>query len=141
MNNYWETNYKATQEGFHTFRYSLRLHDGFDEAAAERFAIEVSQPLVALLVAPGSEPVEPPIHVAAERAVVTLLKTADDGNGLFLRLYNPGETIDTVRVVPGEGETCSVHRSDVREAVHEELPGESKLDPYQILTVRVVCSP
>ena len=47
MNNYWETNYKASQEGMTTFRYSLLPHGPYDQAAAARFGIERSQPLVA----------------------------------------------------------------------------------------------
>ena len=33
MNNYWETNYKASQEGMTTFRYSIMPHRQFDQAA------------------------------------------------------------------------------------------------------------
>ncbi|NIN11431.1 MAG: glycosyl hydrolase family 38, partial [Gemmatimonadales bacterium] len=36
MNNYWETNYRAGQEGAHELRYSITPHLAFDEAAAER---------------------------------------------------------------------------------------------------------
>ena len=46
MNNYWETNYKASQEGMTTFRYSIMPHLQYDQAAAARFAIERSQPLL-----------------------------------------------------------------------------------------------
>ncbi len=47
MNNYWETNYKASQEGMTNFRYSILPHKQYDQAAAARFGIERSQPLVA----------------------------------------------------------------------------------------------
>ena len=48
MNNHWGTNYKADQEGPTTFRYALLPHKQYDPAAAERFGIECSQPLVAV---------------------------------------------------------------------------------------------
>ncbi len=48
MNNHWGTNYKADQEGPTTFRYSLLPHRQYDPAAAQRFGIECSQPLVAV---------------------------------------------------------------------------------------------
>ena len=47
MNNHWFTNYKADQDGPTTFRYSLLPHKQYDPAAAQRFGIERSQPLVA----------------------------------------------------------------------------------------------
>jgi hypothetical protein len=140
MNNYWETNYKAAQDGFHEFRYSLRPHGSFDEAVAERFAMEIGQPLIVVAAPPDSEPLKFPVRVEADRAVVTLLKTADDGSGLFIRLFNPGESADAVRFVPGEGATCSFFRSDVRESELDALPETVELDPYQILAVRAVCS-
>jgi hypothetical protein len=46
MNNYWETNYRAGQDGPHAFRYVLRPHGRFDERDAERLGVEVAQPLV-----------------------------------------------------------------------------------------------
>jgi hypothetical protein len=52
MNNYWETNYRAGQEGFHAFRYVLRPHGRFDEADTERLAIEVARPLVVVYRGP-----------------------------------------------------------------------------------------
>jgi alpha-mannosidase len=49
MNNYWHTNYKATQEGKVTFNFYLRFHNAFDLAGAERFAAEATQPLLGYL--------------------------------------------------------------------------------------------
>jgi alpha-mannosidase len=46
MNNYWETNYRAGQEGPHSFHYVLRPHGRFDDAEAERIGVEVARPLV-----------------------------------------------------------------------------------------------
>ncbi|GAF98212.1 unnamed protein product, partial [marine sediment metagenome] len=46
MNNYWETNYKASQEGPAVFRYSLKPHGPFNPTEAKRFGIERLQPLI-----------------------------------------------------------------------------------------------
>ncbi len=46
MNNYWETNYRAGQDGSHAFRYVLRPHGRFDEREAEQLGVEIAQPLV-----------------------------------------------------------------------------------------------
>jgi len=42
----WETNYKASQEGPTTFRYSIEPHGKFASGGAARFGAERSQPLV-----------------------------------------------------------------------------------------------
>ena len=47
MNNYWITNYRAFQSGPTMFRYSILPHGPYDPAAAQRFGMERSQPLLA----------------------------------------------------------------------------------------------
>src|ERR1022692_4443452 len=54
MNNHWGTNYRAYQEGVVEFRYALRVHGGYDTAAASRLAIGLSQPLVASAASSGT---------------------------------------------------------------------------------------
>jgi len=46
MNNYWETNYRAGQDDEVSFRYSLRVHDAFDEGESGRFGLERARPLL-----------------------------------------------------------------------------------------------
>lgn len=46
MNNYWETNYKASQEGWHTFRFMLQPHGTYVSTNAKKFSMSVSQPLL-----------------------------------------------------------------------------------------------
>ncbi|NLR94132.1 glycoside hydrolase family 38 N-terminal domain-containing protein [Flammeovirga agarivorans] len=46
MNNYWETNYKASQEGWHSFRFVLKPHGSYVSSDAKRFSTQVSQPLL-----------------------------------------------------------------------------------------------
>ncbi len=51
MNNYWFTNFPATQGGTFTWRYSLQAFPGaFDAAAADPFARAVRQPLLVEVV-------------------------------------------------------------------------------------------
>ncbi len=51
MNNYWETNYKAAQDGPTTFRYAIRPHQGYDQEEAHSFGVQQSRPLI---VVPGT---------------------------------------------------------------------------------------
>ena len=64
MNNYWETNYKAGQDGPTLFRYSICPHGKYDAAAVGRFGIERSQPLVA---APVNEETPVQMHPGVRR--------------------------------------------------------------------------
>lgn len=50
MNNYWFTNFPATQPGSVTYRYSLAVFPGaFDEQTAGRIGAQVRQPLIAVV--------------------------------------------------------------------------------------------
>ncbi|WP_044208522.1 glycoside hydrolase family 38 C-terminal domain-containing protein [Flammeovirga sp. OC4] len=46
MNNYWETNYKASQEGWHSFRFMLRPHGAYVSTDAKKFSMAVAQPVL-----------------------------------------------------------------------------------------------
>lgn len=107
MNNYWETNYRAEQEGPHAIRYVLRPHGGFDVSEAERIGLEEAHPLLAYRARDGVEPFEPPVVVESERSVVTSLRRTADS--LELRLFNPAGAPDEVRIsVPGKREVAVV---------------------------------
>jgi hypothetical protein len=136
MNNYWETNYKAAQDGGHEFRYSLRPHAAFDEAEAERFGTEVGQPLIVLPVRRDAPPLRPPFRLEARRTVVSSLLPAEDG-GLVARLFNPSAEADTVRLRAADDGSLVVQRADVHGQPLAALDGDVVLGPYEILTVRL----
>ncbi|MFC1661954.1 glycosyl hydrolase-related protein, partial [Gemmatimonadota bacterium] len=138
MNNYWETNYRAGQDGVHRFRYSLQPHGGFDEARAERFALERAQPLVVVPVTAETPAVDFPFGIHAGRVVVTALKPAADSEGFVARLYNPGTEEDEVRIEGKRGRAFRVYRSDLNEGLLEALEGPLVLGPYEIVTLRVL---
>jgi len=57
MNNYWETNYKASQRGPTTFRYALRPRTGgYSPIESARFGIEQSQPLTSTFATSRTPP-------------------------------------------------------------------------------------
>jgi len=137
MNNYWETNYRAGQEGLHEFRYSLRPHLAFDQSRAERFAIGIAQPLIAVPVRREAPRAQLPFDVQARQTVVTLLEPSRDGEALLVRLYNPSERNDRVALRWRDDRPGRLYRSDPWERILEPLPRELELGPYEILTLRV----
>lgn len=94
FNNYWFTNYKASQGGEMEFRYSLTSMPKYDPVAASRFGQSVRNPLVAWKVSRldatvpiGTPRVAPSLaSVSAENVNVQAVKQAESGDGLIIRL-------------------------------------------------------
>ncbi len=135
MNNYWETNYRAAQDGAHEFRYVFGLHGASERAAVDRWAREVAQPLIVAVSPIASPRLEPPITVEAARAVVTRLETLPGGASFLVRVFNPGEQPDAVAVRGRTG--AHISRSDAWGTVIGAVSGPLLLAPLEAVTVRV----
>jgi len=96
MNNYWKTNYKASQGGRFTFRYNLTSHrGGVDNVKATRFGWSCSHPPLHHFVIPdnkGSLPHEGMSFLGVEdpNVVVTALKMSEARDGVIVRLLEIG---------------------------------------------------
>lgn len=86
MNNYWHTNYKASQEGVAKFRYVLRPHGKVKNFEQERQAMEFNQPL--LVINQSSSPQKSLFALSNPKLVVTSITPKGNGQ-LLLRLFNP----------------------------------------------------
>ena len=137
MNNYWETNYKADQPGATTFRYSLRPHGPFDEAAAQRFGIECRQPLIAAPAPTGRPVVSSGLRVEPAGVLVTCLKPARDGAGWVVRLFNASGRRAKATLKFSGAAAGSVRLSDFGEQPGRALAGPIDMTPYDIVTLRV----
>jgi alpha-mannosidase len=136
MNNYWETNYKADNEGEFVFRYALRPHKGFDAAAAARFGVEQSQPLVVVPVKKDAPDVRSLFAVEPAEVLLTSLKPSEDQKALMLRLYNAGDRPAKVRVNWAAFQPKRVAISSPREEQGPAWSGAADLPPLGILTLR-----
>jgi alpha-mannosidase len=79
-----------------------------------------------------------PFKIEGHRVVSTSLKQPEDGRGYLVRLYNPGETPDAVRIMGRRGVPIQVRLSDVHERILDPVEGPIRLRPYEILTLRVL---
>ena len=86
MNNYWETNYLAGQEGEVTFRYYIIPHSGFNASQVERRAIEVCQPLVPLFTSGEAESLNL-FDIRNEEIILGSIRPIN-GNDYLLRFDN-----------------------------------------------------
>jgi len=136
MNNYWETNYKADQEGPTVFRYSLRPHGDYDAGAVARFGVERSQPLVPVVADPDRPPPASVLGVEAGPVVVTAFKPSHDGRAWIVRLFNTSGNPAEARLRWGEVAPATVRRSGLDEAPGEPVDGPVRMAPREFVTLR-----
>lgn len=85
LNNYWDTNFPASQPGFKRFRYELTSARCFDAAAAMRFGQAASTPVEYHPVLSRAAITEGPLlEMDNAEVLLTSLRHARDGTGWFL---------------------------------------------------------
>lgn len=137
MNNYWETNYKADQEGRITFRYALWPHGPYDAAAAGRFGIERSRPLVTVPVKPDAPQVQSLVRVEPSSVIVSLLKPTEDGQALLVRLFNMTDKPQRASLSWPRSAPKRLTLSDPFEQSGAEVTGPLDMPGWGIATLRV----
>ena len=149
MNNYWFTNYKASQDGDFTFRYSLTSDKTMDPAAASLFGESVQAPMRAVRTLPqrangqAALPVRMSLlSVEPASVTVTTVKPADDGKGVIVRIRETaGKDTDAIikLALPNGGKFS---RCDLVERNQEALQADGgavslKLKANSMAAVRV----
>jgi len=138
MNNYWETNYKADQEGPTPFRYALQPRDdGYSAVAAARFGIERNQPLIAV-AAPESAPsrIASRLQLDSNQVIVTALRPSRDGRALIVRLFNVTDQPARTNLSWSDPSPSDLQRSDFQEQAGEAIQGPIDIPPYGLVTLR-----
>ncbi len=89
MNNHWEVNYKAFQEGAAEFRYLMIPHEGTYKASwSERRGRSYCQPMIVVETDEFAEQIALPFRISGDQLLVTTLYSEDHGV-YILRIYNP----------------------------------------------------
>ena len=104
LNNYWHTNYQASQSGPMTFRFIVRPHAGFDEVALRRLSAEHEFPLLMMGTGVATPPLAAPFALEGDPVVVSALRSAGPDGALAVRLYNPSPSPARVLVRPSAGD-------------------------------------
>jgi hypothetical protein len=136
INNYWETNYCASQEGLVEFRYAIRAHSGYDSAAASRFAIGLSQPLPAS-AASSEPPVSSLFRVEPTDVLVLTLKPSDDGQALIISLFGASGEHRKARLHWPLTQPRRVWLTDLSERPIEPIDGDIDIAGWEVVALRV----
>jgi len=99
LNNYWDTNFPASQPGFKRFRYELTSARSFDAAAAMRFGLAAATPVEYHPVLSRAVLTEGPLFEKDNAEVLlTALRRTLDGAGFLVHLTNPTAAPQAVRL-------------------------------------------
>jgi hypothetical protein len=91
MNNYWETNYAAAQEGLGRYSYILIPHGKFNPVATEKAAIEARQSLIARRAGSFQKAKPSLLKINNTSLIITSTKPMNEGNELLISIYNAGD--------------------------------------------------
>ncbi len=144
LNNYWETNFRASQPGSISIRYSFVTHGAFDPVCAVLEGQETCNPPVTHPVLGTAAPHEGRfIDVRGGNVVVTYMKPAEDGHGIIARLVNLGDESSTATVVlPGqsvaEAWLCGALEDNRSRLSLSNGAATCELRPRQLTTIRLV---
>jgi len=135
MNNYWETNYLAAQEGYITFRYILHPHGMFNSAFAEKSATEESEKLV---VVPGSTREKGMESLfSINNANIICITLIPEEDGYLIRLFNAGGAPEKLDI-SWRDDPCKVWFTDFDGNKLDTYEDETIIPAYGMRTVRVI---
>ncbi len=135
LNNHWETNSRASQDGLITYHYALQPHAAFDAVKATRFARGLNEPLI---VTPGDGRKNEAslVRLSNEHIVVTMLKPSDDGKAWIMALYNPSaQTASTL--LQWKAAVKKTTYCNTGEEPGEVAPKTITLVPLEVVLLRI----
>jgi hypothetical protein len=143
LNNYWETNFRASQPGLIRLRYSLCTFSQFNPARAVLEGQQARNPPITHLVLNDAAPRQGRfLDVQGQDVIVTHIKPAEDGQGMIVRLVNLGEQPASVRLALPGSALASAWRCGILEDKESKLEISDgavagQLQPRQLTTLRL----
>jgi len=150
MSNYWSTNFKSSQGGEYTFRYSFVSGAKFDPARLTRSGWEQMTPLesdaVPASLTPSVQHSASFLTMDNDDVVMSAWKRAEDGRGSIVRLTEIAGVPETVHLSTPHFEIERAWRCSLLEDCVEELPVRDggvviKLESFGIVTLRLETRP
>jgi hypothetical protein len=143
MNNYWVTNFRASQEGEFRWKYFLTSSRDKSNSYATRFSWNSRVPLLSRVFPPGTSTSAPLkqslLKINAENTLLVSAKPSQDGEGVILHLREiDGKSTELSVVLPFRN---SRRRTLIEVNVLEEIigePGESlRINPWESKFVKL----
>ena len=132
MNNYWNTNFRASQPGFIRLRYEMTSFSAFNPAKCSRFAQASMLPFEwHPLVNDCEIKRERLVEITGGHNMVQLLqmKRSEDEKGIVERIYNHSEELESVQISLPEAQITKAFLCDLLETRAEDLVVKnSKID-------------
>ncbi len=136
MNNYWGTNYKASQEGKTTFRYYMIPYDPdriSGKTMIKRYGEEVLQPLIALKGSLRESGMEKLPYPQDSTLMVTWVGPVS--GGLLMRVFNPSEKQRVLELSRADRLNSRIFLSDPLGKEKKPLPEGWMIEPYDFVTI------
>ncbi len=143
LNNYWETNFRASQPGVVELRYAFASHGAFDATRAMREGQQTWNPPITHLVLENAARRQGRfLDVRGDQIVVTHIKPAGDGHGVVVRLVNLGPAAaEATLALPGrslaEAWQCGTLEDNRTPLPLADGAATCRLPPRQITTIRL----
>ncbi len=134
MNNHWETNYRADQEGPVWFHFALQPHTLYDPVKAMKFGVESTEPLI-VAPAAGKSPKAPRLRIEPVGVLATAFKPSDDGKAVIVRLFGASGKTEQARLVWSHAPKL-VFLSDASEQPLQPIKNTVEVPGWDIVTLR-----
>ncbi|KRF43832.1 glycosyl hydrolase-related protein [Paenibacillus sp. Soil787] len=122
MNNYWETNFRARQPGYHTFTYYLSTFKSFKQAEVMESAIRAVSPILTYpVIHCKEEEAGQFLQVIGEGVQVFDVKPAEEGAGIVIRLSNcTDQPVDAQLNFPNK-KIIAAYQTNALEEIQSEI--------------------
>ncbi|MBN2375140.1 MAG: hypothetical protein JXD22_01970 [Sedimentisphaerales bacterium] len=151
LNNYWYTNFKATQNGELVFRYRITSYEGdYDPIRATRFAWQPFYPPLPIWVPSAKKSYIPDakswISVKGDQVVVSCIKLSEKGDAVIVRLLEQrGKSAKSTLQfnLPNKRSFTKAYTANAVEVPRNDLMVRNnavtvELQPYEIATIGLV---
>lgn len=135
MNNYWETNFKASQDGLHKFRYYLVPHEKCNLQNLDVISKQLTSKLVAVPIANVPKLPACPVQVSPSW-VIYHLKYLPEETAYLFRLFNPTSEKVQVDIKTPANYTLQVLQAELNKTANEPASKfTSTLEPWEFTTL------
>lgn len=139
MTNIWRTNYKASQGGITTFRYSILPGDALS-MSLKQSGLEAEQKMIAL-ESPNKDRIPYLFRLGGKNKIsLSSIAPSKDGSGYILHLQNLGNEPVITKFIWGKIKGKKASSCDWREIPLEKIdPNNLTFKPYEYKVLKISC--